>query len=204
MVSVDGAGETLCACGKPEGVSWYWLKLDLSPIKVREVFLRERSWYWSCHNVYNLLDSVPSPCGEMTSGSQLFARSNIFRIMGTIDREMVFDRLCDRPRVEGPKSVARCSSTSWKWVSLFLPSSSSNLGILESWMAASSSHVLLSSTSSSSGVAGCSLVSGLVVSPWHSSSSASSSANCSWGKVSVRSLTTRRMYVDINCWVEEV
>jgi hypothetical protein len=29
----------------------------------------------------------------MTSGSQLFARSNIFRIMGTIDREMVFDRL---------------------------------------------------------------------------------------------------------------
>ena len=42
MVSVDGAGETLCACGKPEGVSWYWLKLDLPPIKVREVFLRER------------------------------------------------------------------------------------------------------------------------------------------------------------------
>lgn len=49
-------------------------------------------------------------------------------------------------------------------------------------MAASSSHVLLSSTSSSSGVAGCSLVSGLVVSPWHSSSSASSSANCSSGQ----------------------
>jgi len=87
MVRLDGAGETLCACGKPEGVSWYWLKLDL-------------------------LDSVPSPCGEMTSGSQLFARSNIFRIMGTIDREMVFDRLCDRPRVA--ESVARCCSTSWK------------------------------------------------------------------------------------------
>jgi len=48
-------------------------------------------------------------------------------------------------------------------------------------MPAPSSLVLLSSTSSSSGVAGCSLVSGLVARPWHSSSS----SNCSWSKVSV-------------------
>ena len=48
-----------------------------------------------------LLDSVPSPpC--TTSGSQLLARSNILRILGTSDREIVFDllRLVDNVVVE--------------------------------------------------------------------------------------------------------
>ena len=186
IVRLEGAGETLCACGWAVGESWYWLKLDLRN-QLQSVF----------SNLYHLLDSVPSPCGEITSGSQLFARSNIFRIMGTSDREMVLDRL----RVdEGPKSVARCCSTSWNRVSSFT-SSSSNLGILESWMQASPSPSSPLLPSSSSGVAGCSLVSGLLGRPGHSSSF-SSSASCSWIKVCVWNSKLKFVPTWI-CWEEE-
>lgn len=61
-----------------------------------------------------LLDSVPSPLGDKTSGSQLLAFSNIFLIMGTMDLEMFLDRLsgCITAGVVGEESPNRCASTS--------------------------------------------------------------------------------------------